>query len=201
MDHLRDLAAYYEREAAARSRTPHAGRREELRAEFIEQLRTESSHSLLDVGAGPGRDGRPFVDAGLSYVGVDLAFANAVLASEAGLELMQASLFDLPVRGRSIHAVWTMSTLLHVPDHRFDDAMGAIVACVRPGGLVAVGLWGGADREFVADTDHFVPPRFFSLRTDRRVRSMLGEHGDVEFFERWTPDPDGWNYQFAVVRV
>lgn len=201
MEHIGDLAAYYEREAAARARTGRAGRREELLADFVEWLCAESSHSVLDVGAGPGRDGRPFVDAGLSYLGVDLAHGNALLAAELGLDVVQGSLFELPVRTRSVDAVWTMSTLLHVPDVRFDAAMAAIVSCVRPGGLVAVGLWGGTDREGVIETDHFDPPRFFSLRNHNRIRSMLAQHGRPELFETWDADPGPWDYQFAVLRV
>lgn len=197
----RALATYYEQEAAARARVPQAGRREELRGEFVARLRSESSHSVLDVGAGPARDGDAFVDAGLDYVGVDLAFGNAVLAAERSLSMIQASLFNLPVRERSFDAGWSMSTLLHVPDARLGEAMTSITSCLRPGGLFAVGLWGGPDREEVIADDHFDPPRFFSLRSHDRIRRMLGEHGHLVSFETWLAGSGPWEYQFAVLRV
>lgn len=201
MDSQNDLATYYEQEARARARPSWVGRRDELRDAFIGRLCSESSTAVLDVGAGPARDGQPFVDAGLRYVGVDLAHGNGVLAAERHLEVVQGSLFDLPIRSRSVDAVWTMSTLLHVPDVRFDEAMRSIVSCLRPSGLLAIGLWGGCDRETVTEEDHFDPPRFFSNRSNNRIRSMVGEHGEVDYFETWSAQPGPGEYQFIVVRV
>ncbi len=94
-----------------------------------------------------------------------------------------------------------MSTLLHVPDVRFDEAMAATVALVRPGSPVAIGLWGGTNREFTNETDHFDPPRFFSSRADERVQAMLARFGEVESFESWPSDRSDWSYQFILLRI
>ena len=94
-----------------------------------------------------------------------------------------------------------MSTLLHVPDERFDDAVSATTSLLGPGSPLAIGLWGGIDREFTNETDHFDPPRFFSLRSDGRIRSMLRTHGAIESFESWPNDRRDWSYQFIVLRV
>src|ERR1700722_7334581 len=45
-----------------------------IRAAVLAALAVESPH-LLDLGAGTGRFGRPFVAAGDAYVGIDLSFA------------------------------------------------------------------------------------------------------------------------------
>ena len=72
----------------------------------------------------------------------------------------------------------------------------------RAAGLtLAIGLWGGIDREFTNDTDHFDPPRFFSLRSNERVQPMLAPFGEVESFESWPNVHSDWCYQFIVLRV
>lgn len=192
------LQRYYDNEAAALFRQPGAGRREHFRDELISSL--EAGSRVVDVGAGPARDGQPFVDVGCLYVGVDLAHANAALAAASGLTVVQGSLFNLPIPTDSTDVVWTMSTLLHVADHAFDDAMSEIVRVVRPGGAVAIGLWGGVDREWVNETDNFDPPRFFSQRSHGRLRSMLERFGEIERFETWEASTE-WHYQFVVMRV
>ncbi len=79
--------------------------------------------------------------------------------------------------------------------------MEATVSLLRPGSPVALVLWGGVDREFTNETDHFAPPRFFSLRSDDRVRAMLEPFGTVELFESWQNKRGGWTYQFIVLRT
>ncbi len=65
-------------------------------AEFADSIRAEGRRSVIDVGAGPATDAPAFLDAGVEYVGIDLAVANGVLANESGATVVAASLFDLP---------------------------------------------------------------------------------------------------------
>lgn len=198
-----ELQAYYDNEAAAGARAAmqSRGRRDELRASFVDQLVEEGRTSVVEVGSGPGTDAGAFLDAGIDYSGFDLAVGNSRSAQSAGLRIVPGSLFAPPFRRGSFDAGWTMSTLLHVPDDRFDAAMAATVSLLRPGSPLAIGLWGGVDREFTNETDHFDPPRFFSLRSDERARTMLASFGTIESFESWPNDRSDWSYQFAVVRV
>lgn len=199
----RDLSDYYEREAAAGFRLAlgSRGRRDDLRSSFVELVVGEGRKSVVEVGAGPGADGAAFVDAGINYAGFDLAIGNAHLAASAGVLVVPGSLYSPPFRPHSFDAGWTMSTLLHVPDERFDAAMVATTSLLCPGAPIAIGLWGGLDREFVNDTDRFDPPRFFSHRSDRRVQSMLAAYGTIESFESWPIDGQAWRYQFVVLRT
>lgn len=194
------LAAYYEAEAAAEGRPEPSELRTSIRTGFVDLLVAESRTSVVEIGAGPGRDAHAFVEAGIDYIGFDLAVGNARLAHEHGVTVIPGSLFDPPLRPASFASAWTMSTLLHVPDSRFDDAMTAIMSLVSSGAPVGLGVWGGQDREFVNESDRFDPPRFYSHRSDERLQQMLGRHGDVERFDSWVTDVEGWEYQFAVVR-
>ena len=203
MDRLEDdLAAFYDQEAAIRLERDIDPPRVERRGEFIEMLRQEARGRLLEVGTGPGHDARAFLAAGLDVAGVDLSIEHVRMARDAGVDAFRASLFDLPFADRSFEAGWTMSTLLHVADDRFEAAMTSICSKLRVGAPLAVGLWGGLDRESLADFDTIQPPRFFSLRSHDRARSMLSVHGEIERFETWPHQGDTpWEYQFVVLRV
>lgn len=113
------LRAYYEEEARLRLRKPVTGRRVELRDEFLTLLRAEGRRSVVDFGAGPGRDGEALVIEGLDYVGLDLANANGVLAAERGITVVQGSVDAPPIRAESFDAGWSMSTLMHIPRTSF----------------------------------------------------------------------------------
>lgn len=200
-DHESDLAAFYDQEASTRLTRPIDEPRVALRAGFIEQLRQEGRESVIEVGTGPGRDALEFIAAGIATTGVDLSAEHVRMAREAGIDCTQASLFDLPFATHRFAAGWSMSTLLHIADDRFHDAMASICRVLQPGAPLAIGLWGGIDQEGIVDFDTIQPPRFFSLRSHERIRQMLGEHGTVEQFDTWVHQFGNWEYQFAVVRL
>lgn len=197
-----DLIAYYDEEARRQTRVGHSPLRTQLRERFIELLRAETRTTVLDVGSGPGLDSVGFARRGVAVTGIDLAPANAARMADAGVTGVAGSLYDLPFRDAEFDALWTMSTFVHVPDDRFDDALGELLRVVRKGAPVGIGTWGGFDWEGTSDIDTIVPARFFSLARHDRMRSMLAGHATVESFDTWHPNPDNdWEYQFAVLRV
>jgi len=195
------LVEYYEQEAALGRRHEVRGERAERRDRFIDLLDREQRHLVVDVGSGPGLDTIAFVDAGFSGVGLDLAAGNIAALHDAGLVGVSGSLYEPPFADGSFDAAWSMSTLVHVPDDRFDAAMAAIMALVRPGAPVAIGTWGGFDWEGISEFGDIRPYRFFSLRSHERAHDLLARHGAVESFDTWRPDPSiDWEYQFVVLR-
>jgi SAM-dependent methyltransferase len=197
----RDLAAYYDQEAPMRAKRTVGAERTRRRDEFSRLLVDERRRSLLEIGTGPGRDAVAFMADGVAVTGVDLSVEPVRLARRVGVDALQASVLDLPFSAGSFDAAWSMSTLLHVQNVDFDAAMSEIVRVVRPGAPIAIGLWGGPDSEGPNERDTIQPPRFFSIRSDERVRAMLGEHGQIERFDTWSePGTEGLHYQFAVLR-
>jgi SAM-dependent methyltransferase len=196
-----ELTAYYEQEASQGRRSAHDDMRLDLRTSFAELLRAEGVSTLLDVGAGPGLDTALWQADGIRTVGVDLAHGNAVLMRRRGLVAVRGSLYRLPFRSERFDALWTMSTFVHVPHDRFDEAMAELIRVVRPGGPLAIGTWGGVDFEGRPGLGDLRPFRFFSLASHDRWHSMLSRHGAVEAFRTFQPTvPSGWEYQFAVLR-
>lgn len=197
-----DLTAFYEAEARAGLRGELDPMRVRIRDGFVELLQREGRSRLVDVGAGPGRDTVEFRDRGFGVIGVDLAPANVGLMCAQGLDGVAGSLYQLPFPAGSFDALWTMSTFVHVPHDRFDDAMTELLRVVAPGGPLAIGTWGGRDFEGVPEFGELRPFRFFSLAAHDRWRSMLQCRGDLEHFETFPPTrPGGWEYQYAVLRA
>lgn len=201
-DPLTDLAAYYDQEAAIRVDRPVGVDRLRWREAFITSLLAEQGSDVIEIGCGPGRDAPAFHDSGLKVTGLDLSIEQLVLAADRKLAPVRASVFDLPFRANHFDGAWSMSVLVHVPDARFDEAMAEICSVVVPGGLLGLGFWGGADREGTLPSDTIKPARFFSWRSDQRLRTKLGSFGELLSFETVTYEHlADEHYQFAVLKT
>ena len=116
--------------------------------------------------------------------------------------MARASVRRLPFRTAAFDSIWTMSTLMHVPNSAIAIALSEMSRVLKPGGTAAIGVWGGRDVEGYSTEDQVAgrTPRFLSRRSDDRWRSMLGEIGNVEAFETWRDDNYDFYYQWATVR-
>jgi SAM-dependent methyltransferase len=197
-----DLISFYDAEARGGHRAGLGDLRIGLRRGFAATLPRAVRPRVVDVGSGPGLDAAEWQRDGFEVVGVDLAVANVQVMQARGLPGIAGSLFQLPLRGASFDALWTMSTFVHVPDERFDDAITEMLRVVKPGTSLGIGTWGGRDFEGVPEFGELRPYRFFSLRSHDRWRQMLTKHGLVERFDTFaSTGGQGWEYQFAVLRA
>ncbi len=197
----RDLRSYYEAEATLRKRKPLSSMRVALIDEYILLLRDEGRRSVIDFGAGPGLDGARFVNAGHRYVGVDLAHGNAVLAGENNVTVVQAHLGALPFQPRRFDAGWSMSTLMHIREVDTADALHEMIAVLRPGAPMHVGLWGGPDGDVISEQGIDGQRRLFSLRSFRRNQELLGAFATIEWSTSWDFGPEEWPYHLFRLRI
>ena len=205
------LAEFYNRRAASGWDHPLAPRRVEERDRFISMLKAEGRHGVLEIGTGAGLDGLNFVQAGIHYTGVDLAEEHVRQARSKGLDVSVASVRRLPFADGAFPAVWTMSTLLHIPAADIDGVLRELVRVAAPNAPIAVGLWSGDDEEMLNPEDDLEPRRFFSRRSDETVRRIFGRHGTIEDFVTWPegtgeesgPGAGNWtqHYQFLILRT
>ncbi|MEZ5228534.1 MAG: class I SAM-dependent methyltransferase [Acidimicrobiales bacterium] len=196
-----DLRSYYETEARLGRRTAPKGFRTEWRAAFVALLIAEHRRSVLDFGAGPGLDAGPFHDAGMHYVGLDLAHGNARIARAADAVVVQGSMSAPPFRPASFGAGWSMSTLMHVPESEVEDTVHAMVGVLEPEAPLLIGLWGG-DRRDEIDVEQIAGERrLFSLRPFDRNRELVAVGGTVERVERLEVGPEGWEYHGFLLRA
>jgi SAM-dependent methyltransferase len=197
-----DLIAYYTGELQARVDRDLTGPRVARRTAYLEQLHDEGRGTVLEIGCGPGRDGEAIAVAGFTYTGVDLSPASVEACRALGLRAEVASVLELPFADATFDAGWTMSTLLHVADEDLDQALGEIARVLRPGAPLAVGLWGDvtASEHVWEDGKGYGPGRFFSIRSDDGLRSVLEQYGEVEQWATWD-DERAMHYQWAVLRL
>jgi SAM-dependent methyltransferase len=99
---------------------------------------------VLDAGCGGGRYARLAARHGARVVGVDLSSAvekaAALCAEWPRVAIVQADLLDLPLAERRFDLVFSIGVLHHSPDPR--RAFAQVAARVRPGGRLAVWLYG-----------------------------------------------------------
>jgi SAM-dependent methyltransferase len=193
------LTTYYDQEATDRAGRALEEERVTARTRFIGMLGSRRPR-LLEVGPGTGRDSAAFVGAGFPVTGVDLSHEQLVHARSLGLLATVATARCMPFADATFDALWSMSTLMHVPDSAIEVALGELRRVLAPGAMVGIGVWGGPDVETTGAEDRFDPPRSFSRRSDLRWRALLTALGTVEVFDNWHPDRDDFWYQWAVVR-
>jgi len=102
----------------------------------------------LDVGCGFGRHIFNAAGLGAEMVGVDLSRAIDVAARNtkelAGVHLIQADLYRLPLRPGTFDLVYSLGVLHHLPDPQ--GGFEAIVQQAKPNGHVAVWLYSTSRR-------------------------------------------------------
>lgn len=196
-DVLPDLRASYDGAVEERDgKVKHRFKLDE-RAAFLDRLRIAEARSLLEIGAGTGQDSVFFADAGLTVTAVDLSPEMVRKCREKGLSALVRDVQHLDFPDESFDAVFTLNCLLHVPNEDLPEALAAIRAVLRPGGLLFVGLWGGESAEGVLPEDQQEPKRFFSFRSDAELFGYLSRFFEVVDFH--TVGVEGHHFQSATL--
>ena len=175
----------------------------EERMRFLELLRSEGRRTLLELGAGPGKDAEFFRDHGLRVLCTDLSPEMVALCRSKGLAARVMDIANIDLPSGAFDAVYALNCLLHLPARELPGALGAIRAVLKPGGLFYLGLYGGRDQEGVWEDDPYEPGRFFSFHTDERLREIVAGQFDVHSFRRTAladAQAGGLHFQSLVLR-
>lgn len=202
-DELRaGLRESYGRKARERGLSAVKPWKAEERLRFLALLQEEERRTLLELGAGPGKDGEFFRDHGLDVLCTDLSPEMVALCEGKGLAARMMDLLDLDLPPGTFDAVYALNCLLHVPDRELPAVLRGIRAALKPGGLFYLGVYGGKDHEGVWEDDPYEPKRFFSLRTDQRLREIVAGPFDVHSFRRVALDErtEGLHFQSLILR-
>ncbi len=176
------LRSAYDRHADEREQNDPEPWKQAERQEFLSLLQSEQKRTLLEVGAGPGKDSLFFHELGLDVTSVDLSPAMVEHCRQKGLRAYVRDALNLGFAAGSFDAVYTLNCLLHVPKRDLPAALEQIQQVLRPGGLLFLGLWGGQDTEHVWTDDGYQPKRFFSLHADDSLRSAVSPYFDEVSF-------------------
>lgn len=109
--------------------------KQQERANFLMLLQHEHKHSLLEIGAGAGKDGRFFLDNGLDVTCIDLSPGLVKLCLQKGLVAHVMDATDLKFEPDSFDAVYALNSFLHVSNAEIVTTLEVVKKVMRPSGL------------------------------------------------------------------
>jgi SAM-dependent methyltransferase len=181
-DVITRLRLSYAHGADARERATLAEWKLTERARCLAAFQEAGVRTVLEVGAGTGKDSLYFQQHGLAVTATDLSPAMVAWCRRKGVPAEVRDLLNLDFPPASFDAVYTINCLLHLPKPDLPAALAQIAGVLRPGGLAYIGLYGGIDQEGIAPDDQHQPPRFFSFHTDAGMYHAVSRHFEVLSF-------------------
>lgn len=144
--------------------------------EFVEKL---SGKRILDVGCGPGRDSRYFVDQGYVVTGLDLSAELLRIAREAVPEaaFVEADMLAMPFDNDSFDGVWASASLLHLTHNDIVIALQEIYRVLVPGGVCYCSMKEGTGQREESDARLAGAERLFSFVTEADMISYMNTAG------------------------
>ena len=180
---IADLRAAYDRAVEERENKPILPWKIEERRRFLDLLRQEQKTTLLEIGAGTGRDSLFFQEQGLQVTCTDLSLAMAQHCRQKGLNAQVMDFRHLNFPAESFDAVYALNCLLHVPNSNLPAVLQQIQRVLKRGGLMFLGVYGGRASEGPAQDDTYEPKRFFSSRTDEQIQAMVQPYFQIVSFK------------------
>jgi len=160
------------------------------RAAFLSLLQQEGKKSLLEIGAGHGRDSKFFQDQGLEVVCIDLSPEMVNLCLKKDLTAYEMDMTDLRFPDSSFDAIFSLNSLLHLTRTEFPAVLKHISEILKPDGLFFLGLYGGYDFEGILEKDDYIPKRFYSYYSDDRIQQIVNEVFELLSFTHPANDED-----------
>lgn len=198
---LNDLRSTYDKTARDRDTGKVSAWKVEERRRFLDTLKAEGKRTLLELGAGPGRDALFFRDNGLEVTATDLSPEMVRLCQAKGLTAQVTDFMVLEFPAASFDAVFALNSLLHTPKKDLPDVLKGIRRVLKPGGLFYLGVYGGNDFEGVWPDDPLEPKRFFAYYTDKGLLECVADVFDLVDFRRVQVERGaGFHFQSLLLR-
>jgi SAM-dependent methyltransferase len=172
----------------------------EERAGFLQVLRKNSSTSLLEIGAGPGRDSLFFKEQGFEVTCTDLSPEMVRICKDRGLDAHVMDYYEMDFADATFDAVYAMNCLLHVPKSQLGNVLGEIRRVLKPQGLLYMGVYGGYEFEGIWEQDIYEPKRFFSFFSDEKMKELVEEYYHIESFKVVKYQQVGLHFQSMVLQ-
>lgn len=179
---INDLRTAYDNSAAKRDQTEKKAWKLNERQNFLELLQQEDKTTLLELGAGPGDDGRFFQNNGLTVTCTDLSPAMVKLCRAKGLDARVMDFRNLNFGDGRFDAIYALNSLLHLPKTDLPTVLHSIQRILKPGGLFFMGVYGGIDQAAIWQDDDHTPKRFFTFYTDKRIQQITAQFFTIHQF-------------------
>jgi len=104
---------------------------------LLAHIRGEPPFTILDLGCGPGRDLKTFVDLGHVAVGLDGSARFAEMArAYSGCEVLQQDFLKLDLPAGRFDGVFANAALFHVPGAALPRVLRELRAALKPRGVL-----------------------------------------------------------------
>ena len=153
------------------------------RQRFLVKNKQDGFTSILEIGAGTGKDSLFFHKNGLQVTTIDFSEEMVRLCKEKGLpdvHCMDFRHLDFP--DNRFDAVYALNCLLHIPKAEIDGVLLEIRRVLKPNGLFFYGVYGGWNWEGVWEDDTYEPKRFFNFYTDEDIQKLVQKYFILEDF-------------------
>lgn len=176
MDYLKDTIETYDN---------HAQAFEHSRASFAQHSAIEHFCSLipgkniLDLGCGPGRDARIFVDKGYTVTGIDFSQGLLKIARETVPEatFLLMDMRNLTLADHHFDGVWASASLLHLKKEDISVVLNRLYRVLKPGGVLYVSVKEGNSEEIENDPRLGGASRFFAYYSAQQMREYIENVG------------------------
>lgn len=190
----------YNHHAQERDEYPNELWKTQERANFLSLINQENKQSLLELGAGTGRDSKFFADNGLAVISIDLSPEMIRLCHQKGLSAHVMDMTDLKFAPNSFDAVYALNSFLHISEAEFMTALENVKKVLKPTGLFYLGVYGGQEFEGIWGKDSYRPKRFFSLRTDEHIQQLTAQLFELLSFKRIELENNDSHFQSLFLR-
>jgi SAM-dependent methyltransferase len=170
------------------------------RDEFLVLLKSEQKQSLLEIGAGHGRDSKFFQENNLQATCIDLSPEMVRLSQQKGLDARLMDMIDLDFPDRSFDAVYSLNSLLHIPKKELPTVLQNIRRVLKANGLFFLGIYGGFDFEGIWEADSYPPKRFFSFHSDEGLKQAVAERFTLLGFKQIVSGNGNLHFQSLTLR-
>ena len=179
---IADLREAYDKRAMWRDGRPYQDWKERERANFLTHLQRENKQTLLEIGAGPGRDSLFFQQNGLDVVATDLSpeMVKLCQAKSVTAHVMDFANLDF---AEPFDAIFALNCLLHVPKKDLPAILQRLHGLLKPSGLFYMGMHGGQDFEGIYEDDGHEPKRYFSLYLPGQIQEVVGRFFQPVYFQ------------------
>ncbi|MFD2042971.1 class I SAM-dependent methyltransferase [Ornithinibacillus salinisoli] len=178
-----DLVDSYNKQAIHRDKSFSPDWKKRERNYFLKHLYNNNKRTLLEIGAGTGKDSLFFKENGLDTRSIDISPEMIKLCKSKGLHAEVMSFDSLDFPNNHFDAVWALNCLLHVPKKNLPEVLAEISRVLKPTGLIFIGIYGGKYFEGVWEEDSYEPKRFFSFYDHDSIKEVLTEFFDIEYFQ------------------
>jgi SAM-dependent methyltransferase len=153
-----------------------------FRARFVNGVRRGGR--VADLGCGPGRDARFFLENDLEVVGMDASRQMARRAHLDGVAVAQADIRRVPLRDGELDGIWSAASLLHVPRGEVPVTLRSWWRLLRPAGVLGLSTSLGDDEGWEAcpydpttQSAHAPLRRWFVHHNDDALLALLDTAG------------------------